>query len=96
MEPWGWILIYLVGFTLFQLLLFRFFSDGRVSGETSPGSGETTVHQSFDSGRNPREAVEESTDSTERGEGIRCPRCGTDNADEPSFTYCRNCLAQLH
>ncbi|MFC7196571.1 hypothetical protein ACFQL4_21230 [Halosimplex aquaticum] len=51
MEPWGWIVVYLVGFTLFQLLLVRYFSDDRSLGGVSLESNEASPPQSGDPGR---------------------------------------------
>lgn len=92
MEPWGWILVYLVGFALFQLVLFRYFSDGPAFDGVSLESGETAGPQTVEPGH----PLGESGGGTEpAAEGVRCPHCGTDNADEQPFTYCQNCLAQL-
>ncbi|WP_459193034.1 DUF7577 domain-containing protein [Halosimplex sp. J119] len=101
MEPWGWILVYLVGFTLFQLLLVRYFSDDQTLGGVSLESNEASPPQAGDRGRSvgdPTRPVGEDGDgdgSDEEADGVHCPRCGTTNADEQSFTYCRECLAQL-
>lgn len=92
MEPWGWILAYLLGFTLFQLVLFRYFSDGNAFGGVSLESGETAGPQTLDRGSTARDPSSRSESATD---GVRCPQCGTDNDDEQPFTYCRNCLAQL-
>lgn len=92
MEPWTWILVYLVGFTLFQLLLFRYFSDGRSADGLSLGSGEATGPQSVERGQPLRESNQQSDDE---GTGVHCPHCGTLNEDAQSYTFCRNCLAQL-
>jgi len=94
MEPWGWILVYLVGFTLFQLLLFQYVSKGQAFGELSIESGETTGPKSVDTGRSAREHGT-STDATEAENTVLCPHCGVENDDEQHFTYCRNCLTQL-
>jgi len=98
MEPWGWILVYLVGFTLFQLLLVRYVSDDRSLGGVSLGSNEASPPQSGERGyalaETGRPAADE--DPEPRAEdGVHCPQCGEFNADEQSFTYCRTCLAQL-
>lgn len=110
MESWGWIVAYLVGFTLFQLLLFRYFSDGRTFGGMSLGSNEASapgsveqgqpVHES--NGRLPSDDVEVDDDGDARAangettdDGVHCHRCGAFNADEAMFRYCRECLTQL-
>lgn len=94
MEPWGWILVYLAGFTLFQLLLVRYFSDDRPPGGVAIESNEASPPQSGDRGRSAREGRSLAGDDDE-SDGVACPQCGTANADEQPFTYCRNCLAQL-
>jgi len=95
MDAWAWILVYLVGFTLFQLLLFRYFSDGRAFDGVSLGSGETAGVQSLDhagtTGESPQRGETEDDDG-----GLRCPHCGAHNEEETTYTYCRNCLTQLH
>lgn len=97
MEPWGWILVYLVGFTLFQLLLVRYFSDDRSLGGVSLGSNEASPPKSGEHtqsvGESPRSAGRE--ESTEGDSGVHCPQCGTFNADEQTHTFCRNCVARL-
>jgi hypothetical protein len=97
MEPWGWILVYLVGFTLFQLLLFRYFSDGGFDA-ASLGSSEASASGSVER----REAVRESpagagddSDAGDAIDGVHCRQCGTVNADDQMYTYCRKCLTQL-
>lgn len=97
MEPWGWILVYLVGFTLFQLLLVRYFSEDRSLGGVSIGSNEASPPQSGERGQAvgepPRSFGHE--DDHERDSGVHCPQCGAFNADEQTYTYCRKCVAQL-
>jgi ribosomal protein S14 len=92
MEPWGWILVYLVGFVLFQLVVFRYFGDGSTFGGVSLESGETAGPQTIDSGRTAREPSKDPEPTTD---GVRCSHCGTDNQNQQPFRYCRNCLAQL-
>lgn len=99
MSPWGWILVYLVGFTLLQLLLFRYFSDGRAFGGASLGSGETSAPQSPEQGQTVRESgrpvVRDGDVPSAAEDGVRCHQCGAHNADEQMYTYCQECLAQL-
>lgn len=92
MDPWGWIMLYLVGFALFQLVVFRYVSEGGAFGGVSLESGETAGPQTLDSGR----PAHEPTEFPETGtEGVRCPNCGARNGDEQPFTYCRNCITHL-
>ncbi|PSQ01774.1 hypothetical protein BRC92_10245 [Halobacteriales archaeon QS_4_69_31] len=92
METWTWILVYLVGFTLFQLLLFRYFSDGGSVDRMSLGSGETAGPNPIERGQPARETGQQS--DHDHG-GVDCPHCGALNDDAQPYTYCRNCLAQL-
>ncbi|QLH76144.1 hypothetical protein HZS55_01965 [Halosimplex rubrum] len=96
MEPWGWILVYLAGFTLLQLLLVRYFSEDRSLGGVSLESNEASPPQSGDRGRSVGERDPRSPEEADEGDGsVRCHQCGTANADEQSYTYCRECLAQI-
>jgi hypothetical protein len=95
MEAWVWILVYLVGFTLFQLLLFRYFSDGQAFDGVSVGSGETAGVQSLDRTRTTGDAPQRADPGPDAEEGVRCPHCGAHNEDDASYTYCSGCLARL-
>jgi len=95
MDAWAWILVYLVGFTLFQLLLFRYFSDGRAFDGVSLGSGETAGAQSLEHTRVAGEPPQR-TDDADAEDGLHCPHCGAHNEDDTTYTYCSNCLTQLH
>jgi hypothetical protein len=95
MEAWAWILVYLVGFTVFQLLLFRYFSDGRAFDGVSVGSSETAGVQSLDQTRATAETAQ-ATEDADAESGVRCPQCGAHNEDDTTYTYCSNCLTQLH
>jgi len=95
METWSWILVYLVGFTVFQLLLFRYFSDdgslgaGALSKEASaPGSLDRD-----DGGHDPGPGASAERDGD--GDVVQCRQCGARNEDVGTYTYCRKCLAQL-
>lgn len=96
MEPWGWILVYLAGFTLLQLLLVRYFSEDRSLGGVSLESNEASPPQSGDPGRPVGESDARSAEATaESDDEVRCHQCGTVNADDGTYTYCRECLAQI-
>ncbi|WP_436907832.1 DUF7577 domain-containing protein [Halosimplex marinum] len=96
MEPWGWILVYLAGFTLLQLLLVRYFSDDRSLGGVSLESNESSPPQSGERGRSLGEREGVGREAPRDGaDGVRCHQCGTENADEQTYTYCRSCLTQL-
>jgi membrane protein implicated in regulation of membrane protease activity len=84
MSTWVWLVVYLVGFALLQVLLYRYFQDSR-GGQTAPRSSEP------EGARAPVERATE-RDSDPRG-GVSCPHCGTLN--EAGYAYCRECAEQL-
>jgi len=91
METWVWLLVYLAGFGLLQLFLYRYLRN-------SQGRGGRTVPAGADGeGLGARlEAPPAETDRSEpTGEtaGLYCPRCGAHN--DPDYTYCQGCVAQL-
>ncbi|CCQ33931.1 hypothetical protein HLRTI_002272 [Halorhabdus tiamatea SARL4B] len=83
---WGWIVAYVLGFLLFQLLIYWYLGEGKTSLErTTPETGE----------RGPRQTVESrDTDHLTGGETVRCPHCGAENEFDPSYTYCRECTRE--
>jgi hypothetical protein len=96
METWGWIIVYLVGFALFQLLLLRYFADGRTFSGASLGSSEASSPGSVDPGQHAPEVTGDAQqDGRDEDGGVHCPQCGAYNADEQTFTYCQKCLTQL-
>jgi len=86
---WGWIAAYVLGFLLFQLLIYWYLGDRNVSLErTTPDTGERES-----SSRPPIES--RNTDHLTVGETVRCPHCGAENEFDPSYTYCRQCTREL-
>jgi hypothetical protein len=90
MEAWGWILVYLVGFTLFQLLLFRYFTND--ADGASLGTGDVSTPQSVEQGQPVRDDGERSDSDRD---GDFCQHCGAFNENEQKFRYCRECLSEL-
>ena len=89
MEVWAWIVAYIVGFSLLQLLVYRYFRD-RGSVE-QPSSAKATDGYSV-----AVEQVEpESRQPTPTGDGIHCQQCGAHNESESTFRYCRRCASPL-
>ena len=89
MGVWTWIAVYVVGFGLLQLLVYRYFRDREPSVErTSPGGPESYAT---------------SLDGTERataaqsaeGAGRHCRRCGAFNATDSAYRYCWQCVSPL-
>lgn len=98
METWGWIIVYLVGFALFQLLLFRYFADDSSVNGASFGSSEASAPRTVDRAQpiqEPGRQVAGERDDDEDEDGVHCRQCGAFNDDEQTYTYCRECLAQL-
>jgi hypothetical protein len=102
MEVWVWLLVYLVGFALLQLVLYRYFRE-RGSGEQPAGS-PNNHGLGVDAGRDPRvdSATEQAADhggdagrSQDDPDGIRCTQCGARNERDPAFTYCQQCARPL-
>lgn len=111
MNLWGWIIAYVVGFSLLQVLIYRYLR-GRGDTGTS-GSSE----RSFERTAPPRErrsadggsvvaeqsppadplytVGEPSSRAPPASSGRHCPRCGTLNELDPTFTYCRECVRPL-
>jgi hypothetical protein len=90
MDAWGWILVYLVGFTLLQLLLFRYFSDDTAFEGASLGSRNVSAPRSMDSTQPQTDAGRDAA-----GDTVYCRHCGTYNEDAQTYTFCRECTAQL-
>ena len=87
MGVWGWIVLYVLLFSLLQLLIYRYLQ----SDEDSP------LFRSTPPNREPA-AMEEfrNLDDRQRSEDpslVVCPRCGTEN--ETGYTYCQNCVSPI-
>lgn len=83
---WGWIAAYVLGFLLFQLLIYWYLGEGETSLErTTPEAGE----------RGSRPTIElRDADHLTVGETVRCKHCGAENEFDPSYTYCRECTRE--
>ena len=87
MEVWTWIVAYIVGFSLLQLLVYRYVRDRDGVERTSP-SGAETYSAPLDQTERPP-AVR-----SDGGEGTHCPQCGAFNEGE-SYRFCRECVSRL-
>lgn len=85
MSTWVWLVVYLVGFALVQVLLYRYLRDSQ-GGQTAPRGSET------ESARAPVERTAERS-ATDGEQGVYCRNCGARN--EGSYSYCRECAGQL-
>ena len=107
MEPWGWIIVYAVGLTVLQLIMYRYLAR---QGETLSGSATTPRADRDDESRRRSRQGAHPPDrapwldqrrfaSAERTDGgtaaRRCPHCGTDNESERAFGRCWNCAKRI-
>ncbi|KAB1193095.1 MULTISPECIES: DUF7577 domain-containing protein [Haloferax] len=97
MDVWGWIVIYALGLTLLQLLVYRYLVNG---GEPtmSDGTGRDAdrmdryVHPEIAASFDDRSRMGVRTTPT--GERI-CPECGAENEADTTFDLCWNCTRRL-
>ncbi|MFC7082260.1 DUF7577 domain-containing protein [Halorussus caseinilyticus] len=87
MGVWGWIVLYVLLFSLLQLLIYRYLR----SDEDAP------LFRSTPPNREPA-PVEEIRDFDDRSQSddpsvVVCPRCGAEN--DTGYTYCRNCVSPM-
>jgi len=87
MEIWTWIVAYVVGFSLLQLLVYRYFRDSEPSVEQpSPGSGERSAAG---------DRLERDATGATPADGVRCQHCGTHNEQSAMYRYCKQCAAPI-
>jgi hypothetical protein len=84
METWAWLVAYVVGFGLLQLLLYRYFQREDPAPDVTPGPVERGGQSAIDGANGP------ATDG-----GVQCPHCGTVNEDGAMYSYCRECALSL-
>lgn len=111
MNLWGWVIAYVVGFSLLQVLIYRY-----LRGRGDTGTSSSSSEHSFERTAPPREhrgaeggvtvgeqshrseplyTVGEPSTRTPSPSGRHCPRCGTLNELDSTFTYCRECVRPL-
>ncbi|MEF8782532.1 MAG: hypothetical protein V5A39_08880 [Haloarculaceae archaeon] len=101
MEPWVWLVVYLVGFALLQVILYRYVRDEESSSEQPAGSPGDRHGARADAGREHR-----AESATEAGlgsgpdvpgdvDGVRCKHCGALNEQGATFRYCRECTQPI-
>ncbi len=88
MEVWGWLVAYVVGFGLVQLLLYRYFQRDDPSPDATPGSTDQSGHRAVERSPHPPE-------DDEGIDGVQCPHCGAVNERDEMFTYCGACARSL-
>ncbi|MFB6141765.1 MAG: hypothetical protein ABEJ30_00305 [Halorientalis sp.] len=85
MEVWTWLLAYVVGFCLLQLLVYRYV---RESGPSVEGPGDGYVGRTDGGDRD--------VGAAESGEGgVACPHCGASNESAGAYRYCKRCVTPL-
>ncbi|SFG63156.1 hypothetical protein SAMN04488063_2655 [Halopelagius inordinatus] len=108
MDAWGWIVVYAIGLTVLQLVVYRYLlgDDEGVQYETPFGAdgddasnGESHV-RTAPGGRDavgvPRLQATELRDDAPDGPTARlCPRCGVENEPDRTFDRCWNCAGRL-
>ncbi|WP_224267928.1 DUF7577 domain-containing protein [Haloprofundus salinisoli] len=105
---WGWILVYVLGLVVLQLLVYRYlggeggaFAEADSAGARRGSGGDEPTE---------REIVRDRTGavnvgppmSTATAEAFResttervCPHCGVENEPDTTFTFCRSCAQRL-
>ena len=91
MEALGWLVAYVVGFGLVQLLLYRYIQRDDASPDTAPGPVDRSARRSME--RASARSDEGDAHGTENG--VPCPHCGTVNEREQMFAYCEQCVRPL-
>jgi len=90
MEVWTWVVAYIVGFSLLQLLVYRYFRDSEPSADgSSSGSGDQ-YSPAVDQLERDRPAPDPADE-----EGVYCQHCGAVNDSESTFRYCKRCVSPL-
>lgn len=102
MEAWGWIIVFAVGLTALQLLLYRHLADdGNVPGEArglvgnGDDSNRTTPNPEGSSDFRSATLGRRVDRGRESGDGRRCPQCGAENEAEPAYSRCWNCARRI-
>lgn len=83
MEAWGWLVAYIVGFGLMQLLLYRYFQRDDPSPDATPPADQSA-----------QRSLEKSPPQTAE-EGTHCNHCGAFNECAPTISYCKQCVQPL-
>ena len=101
MEPWAWLIVYLVGFALLQLVLYRYVRNRDSSSEQptgSPGDGHGTRAGAGRERRTEPAAevgIGSEPDGSGDGDRVRCTHCGALNEQGATFRYCRECTQPI-
>ncbi|MFC6730955.1 MULTISPECIES: hypothetical protein [unclassified Haladaptatus] len=90
LDAWGWVVAYIIGFTVIHLLVYQYLrtSDESRFEQFSPSDASgyegssATADYGTQSGHVP-------------GEFRQCPHCGTQNEADPVFVFCKECIQPL-
>ncbi len=82
MDALGWLIAYVVGFGLLQLLLYRYFQREDPSPDATPRMDRSRA-AAVEGGEEP------ATD------GVYCDNCGAHNEAAATYSYCRECVSLL-
>lgn len=105
MQTWVWLSLYVLGFVVLQVYLYRYFI-GQSSSESGtppaglPGPGALNAdgdrERSGGSGYRDVESFDPSPpEDLEIDEAVRCSECGAYNQNDRMFVYCRHCGVSL-
>jgi len=84
MEAWAWLIAYLIGFALLQLVLYRYFQRGESTHDGDREPGYRRLEQRGAGGDVGRE---------DDADGVYCQQCGAQN--DRTYSYCRNCVEPI-
>jgi ribosomal protein L40E len=87
MSVWGWIVLYVLLFSLLQLLIYRYLRSDEDAPlfRSTPPNRETAAIEEVREFEDRRHSDDPSV--------VVCPRCGTEN--ETGYTYCRDCISPM-
>lgn len=90
MEAWVWLAVYLIGFALLQLVLYRYFQRGESTHEQTE-----TSEPGYKRLEGSAAASDVSRDQETDGDAVVCQNCGTLNDRDSMYSYCRECASPL-
>jgi hypothetical protein len=88
MEAWAWLVAYLIGFALLQLVLYRYFQRGE---STHDAEAREPGYKRLEGAAAPSDIDADAGDE----DTVVCQQCGAPNARDGMFSYCRECAEPL-